>query len=107
MTVGQRVSLTLFLKYLYLLGVSLQGLNMENSILDSSHPLVAAFRKGLLELPFETSLDLEKVGSSCSNSSPLTDHLTSQVFATCMPPIKLIESLYCGWQVIDPEQVIE
>lgn len=76
MTVGQRVSLTLFIKYSYLLGVSLQGPNTESSILDSSHPLVAAFRKGLLDPPFETSLDLEKVGSSFSNSIPLTDHST-------------------------------
>lgn len=107
MSVGQRVSLTLFLKYSYLLGVSLQGPNTENSILDSLHSLVAAFRQGLLEPPFETSLDLEQVGSSYLNSIPLTDHSTSQVFTTCMLPIKLIESLYHGWQAIDAEQVIK
>jgi len=106
MSATQRDQLTVFIKYAHLFRVTLQGDNTENMLLDSSHPLVLAFKQGLLWPSFETQLDLENASyfGFCSQFYYLP---FSQVFANCVPPIDLIASLYKGRQIAKPDQVID
>ncbi|KAF8913128.1 hypothetical protein CPB84DRAFT_516526 [Gymnopilus junonius] len=86
---AQRRMMTPFIQYAHLFRVILQSENKENTLLDPTHPILSAFKKGLLQPHIETCLDLQ------------------QVLAGCVRPIDLIVSLYAGRQIANPEQVIE
>ncbi|KAF8804311.1 hypothetical protein BYT27DRAFT_7259296 [Phlegmacium glaucopus] len=89
MSATQRQQLTPFIKYAHLFRVTLQGENTNNTLLNPLHPLVTAFKKGVLHPPFKTQLNLQRI------------------FVTCVRPIDLIISLYQGCQIIEPDQVID
>ena len=63
MSVVQRNRLTIFIQYAHLFRVTLQGDNTDNTLLDSSHPLILAFKLGLFQPSFETRLDLKNVSN--------------------------------------------
>jgi hypothetical protein len=105
MSATQRQQLTPFIKYAHFFRVTLQSEYINNTLLNSSHPLVTAFKKGVLYPSFETQLNLQHVHFLIS----VIDSLDSLTFLLCrsLQTVFVIISLYQGCQIIEPNQVID
>lgn len=107
MSAIQRQQLTPFIKYAHFFRVTLQSPLINNTLLDSSHPLVTAFKKGVLYPSFKSELNLQRVCLSISTTNSLDSPFIVQIFMDYVRPIDLILSLYQGRQIIEPNQVID
>ena len=107
MSATQRQQLTPFIKYTHLFRVTLQSEFINNTLLDSSHPLITAFKKGILYPLFKTQLNLQHVRFLISVFDSPDSPFTVQIFRDYVLPIDLIKSLYQGRQIIEYKQVID
>lgn len=83
MSAMQRQQLTPFIKYAHFFRVTLQSPLLNNTILDSSHPLVTAFKRGVLHPLFKSQLNLQQVRYMIPIIDSLDSLFTADIYGLC------------------------